>query len=176
MDNLNIYSLNVNGLRDKSKCRTVLTYIKNNLKGIIMLQETQTCTDIEDVWKEITQTACYFSHGKTDSRGVAILVTPNVDIYVSNIICDKDGRDILLETKREDSELNILNVYAPTKDKADEQIHFLDSIGTLLGNYADKQLVVAGDFNLFLNPNVDKKGGTLERDTEARTHKSFRTA
>lgn len=75
----------------------------------------------------------------------------------------------MLETKHEDSELIILNVYAPTKDKADEQIQFLDSISNLLGDYADKRLVLAGDFNLSLNPNIDKKGGTLERDTEARS-------
>ena len=32
----------------------------------------------------------------------------------------------------------------------------------ILGGYADKAIVLGGDYNIFLKPSSDKKGGTVE--------------
>ena len=47
MDDLSFHSFNVNGLRDKNKCQTVLKYISSKFRGVIFLQETHTNSDVE---------------------------------------------------------------------------------------------------------------------------------
>ena len=163
-----MYSFNVNGLRDTYKRKTVLTHIKTELKGIIMLQETHTCIQIEKSWSDLTGAKCYFSHGKTDSRGVAVLITPDTDIKVKKVTPDVHGRFILLETEYEGTDLILLNVYSPTKDKRKEQLLFIEQISNLLEEHLDKRIVLAGDQNICLQPELDKKGGANEKESESR--------
>ena len=63
----------------------------------------------------------------------------------------------------EDNPLVLTNVYAPTKDNLDAQNSFLENLKYLLEEYSDKPFVIGGDFNTYLDPNLDKKGGALEQ-------------
>ena len=52
-NNLNIFSLNVRGLRsDKKKRLKIFNTFKNKRKGIIFLQETHSTPDVEISWKK----------------------------------------------------------------------------------------------------------------------------
>jgi len=123
---------------------------------------------MEKTWSDLSGAKCYFSHGSTDSRGVAVLITPNSGVKVEKVTRDEDGRYIMLEVNHNGTQLLILNVYAPTKDKVSAQVRFFQQLNTLLEDHIDKHLVIAGDFNTCLNPTLDKKGGTTESDTEAK--------
>ena len=50
---------------------------------------------------------------------------------------------------------NIVNIYAPTKDKVWEQLEFLNLLDLNL-ELAEAQFVIRGDFNTYLDPMLDK--------------------
>ena len=55
-----------------------------------------------------------------------------------------------------------INVYAPTKNTQKKQIQFANYLRDHLVDYADKKIIIGGDFNTCLDPKIDKKGGTQE--------------
>ena len=57
----------------------------------------------------------------------------------------------------------IINIYAPTKDSITLQVSFLSNLKEIVEKHSDKPLIIGGDFNTYLNPDLDKKGGTLEQ-------------
>ena len=54
----------------------------------------------------------------------------------------------------------LMNVYAPTKDKEQEQISLLEKIAEILEENQDKSVIIGGDLNTYLNPDLDKQGGS----------------
>jgi exonuclease III len=57
-------------------------------------------------------------------------------------------------------------VYAPTKDNPSDQKQFLDSLKEKLELYEKGTLIIAGDFNICLNPTLDKSGERIEKLSE----------
>ena len=60
----------------------------------------------------------------------------------------------------------LVNVYAPTKDKYVKQNDFLKDLHELIENYSEKNLLIGGDFNVYLNPKCDKRGGVAESQSD----------
>ena len=72
----------------------------------------------------------------------------------------------MIDCKIESQSFIIVNVYAPTKDKPQEQLLFLKNLQNLLDICSDNAIIIGGDFNIYLNISIDKKGGTSERQSE----------
>ena len=101
----------------------------------------------------------YFSHGNSQSTGVAVLI-PEVlvgIINVSQVTSDPEGRFIALECDIERNAMVLFNIYAPTKDKVDSQLNFSNKLRDTIEIYGEKNLVIGGDFNTCLDPRLDKK-------------------
>lgn len=162
-----ISSFNTQGLGDTVKRKLVFDWLKNTHRGIVLLQETHSTEETESIWKSEWDGEIFFSHGTSQKCGVAILLTPDVNAKVQNRYTDEEGRVILIDIDLPDHHLVLCNVYAPTKDKAMMQEHFLTSLKELLTPYADRDILVGGDFNICQNPELDKKGGTLESASRA---------
>ena len=62
----------------------------------------------------------------------------------------------------------IVNIYAPTKDDAKAQNAFLYELIKLIEEYSDNPLIIGGDYNICLDNNKDKKGGTLDKESAYR--------
>ena len=62
---------------------------------------------------------CFYSHGKSNARGVAILFRKNLDIKVISIQKDNNGNFLLLELLYNDMTLLLANIYAPKMDCPD---------------------------------------------------------
>ena len=60
----------------------------------------------------------------------------------------------------------LFNYYAPTKDKPQEQIKEFDILSTMLTKYENKNIILAGDFNVCMNPEIDKVGGKKEKQSD----------
>ena len=75
---------------------------------------------------------------------------------------DDQGRFILLDADIDGINMILVNIYAPTKDKCNDQLDFLIFIQNSLSEYIDKNLVIGGDFNTYLDMEKDKKGGKKE--------------
>ena len=61
-----------------------------------------------------------FSHGASNSRGVAVLISRKINFNITNIERDNDGRILLLNCTVSELNIVILNIYAPTIDKRKE--------------------------------------------------------
>lgn len=104
-----------------------------------------------------------FSHGLTNKCGVAILTPPNIDFKVIDTIRDNEGRFLKISIEINDTLFYFINIYVPTKDHKPEQNKFLEFLLHHLTDICDENVLVGGDFNITLNPELDKKGWNCEQ-------------
>jgi exonuclease III len=152
-------SLNANGLRNDSKRKSLLRWLKlyhQAEEKIVFLQETHTNTTNEKAWKNDWTGDVIFSHGTNDSKGAAILLPKDTEYLEENIYRDIDGRYIVMTIKINDSELCIINAYAPTGDNIPEQITWLNNLQKILDEHSHLNFIIGGDINTPLNPTLDK--------------------
>ena len=105
----------------------------------------------------------YFAHRKFNARGVAILIPKSIlpKFNYKNGCQDNNGRFILINWEIESNEFTLINIYCPTKNNQASQIEFLEMIKKKLDEHGDKNIILGGDLNTYLNVNLDKKGGKL---------------
>ena len=163
-EQLQLLSLNVRGMGDSKKRREIFRWLKHYHRGhnsIILLQETHSCSIAERKWCDEWGSQIYFSHGTSNTRGVAILMPLKYNFDVTELWKDEEGRILAITINTDDKSFNIVNVYAPTKDKVNNQAHFLEKLDHNL-DLAEAQYIIGGDFNTYLNPLLDKDGGIIE--------------
>ena len=163
---LNMFSLNARGLGDQKKRRSLFHWLETNYRGITLLQETHSTLLSEKNWRNDYKGEIYYSHGTCGSRGVAIIVPEALHATVNNKITDLSGRFILLDITIDEQNFILVNIYAPTKDKPNEQIELINLIKHHLVEFIDRNLIIGGDFNTCLNPDLDKHGGVKEDMSE----------
>ena len=69
------------------------------------LQETHTIKNCESQWRKEWGSSIMFSHGRTNARGVAVLIRSGLDIAIQHEHCDSKGRLIMLNAKIIDKKL-----------------------------------------------------------------------
>ena len=113
MTNINLCTLNVNGIQNKEKGLRVIDWVKRNKCSIALLQETHLNEETRASLEKDTDFIFHCSHGTTASRGVAIGINKHADIEVINKFCDNDGRLILLNVKMDNVILSLVCLYTP---------------------------------------------------------------
>ena len=113
----------------------------------------------------------FFSHGKSNSCGVLTAYLGTGTFTVKKQQTDKEGRILILDVSINDSEYILINLYNANTEN--EQIDVLSSLSKLLEDFdisLTKQLVMAGDFNLFFNSKLEAQGGnpTLKKKSLAK--------
>ena len=161
-----INSFNGNGLADERKLIAVLSKFKDSKNNIILFQETHSTPNWENMWHKYWEGDIFFAHGTSNSGGVSIVFSSNLNIEIKYKYNDIDDRILLLDTIIDGEKLTILNVYAPTKNYQNNQLRLLDNIQDLLMPFLGGNIILAGDFNTYLNPLLDKQGGTTEDKSE----------
>ena len=68
---------------------------------------------------------------------------------------DKEGRSVLVLGKIENVEITLINIYYPP----DEKTQFMNEIIDLIVTQGKGMVIIGGDLNLVLNPNVDSTAG-----------------
>ena len=154
---LSIYSNNVKGLRGALKRRQLFTFCSDLGNKFICLQETHSDPTCENEWKADWGGNIIFSHGTSNSLGVAILYKGNEKL--DSAFTDKSGRYAGIIITVESKRLAIVTVYAPNSES--EQISFYNTIMKFLGDLVYDDLVLCGDFNLCMDIKLDKKGGNV---------------
>ena len=167
-EQLQVLSLNVRGLGDSKKRREIFRWLKrfhNGGNSITLLQETHSQEGQESIWLNDWGSKIYFSHGTSNARGVAILMPMQYDFEVKELWKDTEGRTMAISLIYDLQTVDIINIYAPTKDKIQNQIDFLKNIDQNL-NLAESTCILGGDFNTYMDPKLDKKGGIIEQKTK----------
>ena len=102
-------------------------------------------------WQDVLKGKLFFSHGQSNSCGVAIGFLGNMSFNVLNKIQDNDGRTLILDVQVDN--FLLLNLY--NADKECEELNFLTTPCNLLSNITDlhcKNIIFGGDLNVFLIP------------------------
>lgn len=157
--NFRTISFNVRGLNDQKKRRSIFKWLKQKQIDICLLQETY-CTDkVEHIWRNEWGGKIIASNGTNHARGVAVLIKPDLDAEIINIIKDDIGRMLLVELKVQDTHFKIMNIYAPNTEAS--QFHFYHYIKRTLNAYTnpEENIIIGGDFNINFDKDLDKKGG-----------------
>ena len=160
---LGLLSFNANGLRNDSKRKSLLRWLKvyHQAEGkIIFLQETHTNVANEKAWEKDWDGDIIFSHGTNNSKGTAILLPKDTEYLKEDIHRDLEGRFVVMTIKVNQSEICLVNVYAPTGDNVPEQITWLNKLQTILDEYSHLNFIIGGDINTPMNPQIDKYNAT----------------
>ena len=102
-------------------------------------------------WQDELKGKLFFSHGQSNSCGVAIGFLGNMSFNVLNKIQDNDGRTLILDVQVD----NFLLLNLHNADKECEELNFLTTPCNLLSNITDlhcKNIIFGGDLNVFLIP------------------------
>ena len=148
-----ILSLNVRGLRDSTKRREIFRWLKNLHNGtnsIIFLQETHSIDKDIAKWEHEWGSKIIMSHGTSNSRGVAILFPNCLNFAIKDYSFDINSRIIFPLLSNAETVYCLINVYSPTQDQEKEQLDFLDNIQVIIDENLDKQIIMGGEFNLYL--------------------------
>ena len=130
-----ILSLNVRGIREQSKRRSIFSYLKDQKSKFCFLQETYSDLNDENIWRNEWGGEIFFSHGTRHSKGVCILIHPSVRDKVEFIFTDKLGRIVLITIVINSLKLSLCNIYAPNNQT--EQLEFLQELNNCLIDKAE---------------------------------------
>jgi exonuclease III len=170
-DKLELLTLNVRGIQTMSKRRDYLEWLKDYNQNIIFLQETHTCALDEQYFRNTWGPGLFYSHGSTNARGVITIIPTK---YVDNCKIqyrDLDGRLLIIELKINETTYYLINIYAPSCNNENEKLNFLTKLKKEITPLKDTNLILGGDWNIVLDPDVDKKGGN---ELEKHKHNKYR--
>ena len=100
----------------------------------------------------------FFSHGKTNSRGVAIGFVGKKALNIVNIKRDNLGRIFVIVAKIDDSVFVLINIY---NANTEPELHTLNDLINILETFQDiqnKTVVLGEDFNVILISSLHSEG------------------
>ena len=166
---------NAKGMQSSEKRLKLMQYFKDKIgsNGVLFLQETHSESKVEQKWKKDFKSPNLFSHGKLYSCGVLIAFSGTGTFTVKKQQTDKEGRILILDVSINDSEYILINLYNANTEN--EQTNVLSSLSELLEDFdisLTKQLVMAGDFNLFFNSKIrsTRWESYLKKEIFSQTH------
>ena len=148
MTDFKLVSLNVRGLRSLNKRKAILTWLINQKADIVFLQETYSSSEDENFWNTQWKGKMLFSHVSNHSKGTLVLVKQGLDFEQKSVLCDPNGRFIILEAVVQDTPFLFVNIYALTNRKLSskrlkEILIAMTLTQTVKSSYG-------GDFDIFL--------------------------
>ena len=151
MSELKIISWNVNGIRTRIKNKDVNPILEKDA-DIILFQETK--TEYEKMDKKFLDKCgyeYYFLKGESARTGGMATFTKEKPNIVKRFF--KDSSDALGRTSVLDyGKFTLIHVYAPVgtgnKAKLNEKLEYFNSLLYFAQKNSDKDLIIAGDFNI----------------------------
>ena len=118
----------------------------------MILQETHSTKEVEKIWESQWGGRILFSHGTSNAKGIAVLLTKELSNKVSQIYLDTEGRLIIFDIDDNDQIITMAAIYAPNEDTP----NFFKQIGLKLKERQENKVII-GDFNLVLDVEKDRK-------------------
>ena len=151
---LRLLSLNVNGLRDPAKRRTLFNLLHRDQWDVVLLQETHHSSAAEgQAWAEEGPNGLrvnwagpsFWSHYSTQSCGVAVLISPRADVAdIDQRHNSTDGRTLSIDFTFCGGAFTAVSAYAPST--ADQRVpYFTRQLPQALTH--GRQLLLGGDWN-----------------------------
>ena len=105
-------------------------------------------------WEQEWGSKILSSHGTSAARGVCIIYNYR-KIKVKKYDCDDEGRLIVALIEAENTEYNIVNLYAPNVNS----VEFFQKVTTAIEWGEGPHTIIGGDFNTVLDPCLDRNNG-----------------
>ena len=150
-DGIKICSSNCQGLGDHQKRRDVLQYLRQSKYSIICLQDTHFSKANERRIQQEWGYKAYFSSFDSKSRGVAIFLNNNFEFTIHNSFSDNSGNFLMLDIEISKKRMTIVNIYGPNKDDP----VFYENLRNNVIKFNNNDVLIVGDWNLLLNPEID---------------------
>ena len=155
-------SLNVGGLNNFKKRRSIFAWCRKQNANTIFLQEIHSTCDKEKQRKAEWGAPLELAHGSSNARGVVILLRNGFDCKIKQTYVDPASRCIGIQAQINDENFYLFNAYGPNNNNQAAQ--FYDHLLAVLKKedlaYEDK-IIIGGDFNYPMNPMLDKQGGII---------------
>lgn len=140
-----ILSLNVRGLKNRLKRRSVFKYLKDQNCLFYCLQETYSEPKDELIWRNEWGGGIFFSHGSNHQKGVCILLNPASKLAIEECHMDNEGRIVAVNVVLNNLRFSICNIYAP--NCLAEQTKFAQTLNAFLLRYLSvDKLIIGGDW------------------------------
>ena len=155
----------------KTKRRSLFNYLKKQKADISLLQETHLETEnMVKQWELEWGGKVLTSFGKSNARGVAILMHPKTNCDIDKINMDSEGRILCCEVKYDNRKIIVANLYAPNEDDPE----FFESVIRTIETYEDRDLtILGGDFNLVMNPKIDRLNSEYNHERSCKVLKEY---
>lgn len=157
---LKIASLNVRGMRNPKKRRSLFYSFKRKKFDIICLQETHLTEKDRRIIEREWGYRFHLSAGTNDSKGLLTLFQKHINLNDDKRLL-ADERCLISRVVIENISFDIINVYAPCVER--EKFQFLYNINEYLEHYLDNESsshrILLGDFNMVLNNSLDIVAG-----------------
>lgn len=164
---MKLISCNVRGLRNRTKRHLVFDYLRRHNVDIALIQEAYCIQNDINHWKHEWGGDMIPCCGSNKSKGLLILIKKHYGAVINDVYCDKHDRFIGISLSVDGSDYNIWNVYAPCSST--ERISVFDSLcKVMLDLNYQGYTFVGGDFNVTLEPKIDKYGGNHKQCPSAK--------
>ena len=148
---VSIVSVNCQGLNNKQKRRDTFHYLKSKKHSIYFLQDTHFEDKMERYILSERGYQGYFSNYASNSRGVAILFNNNFEFKVKRLYKGNDGNSLMVHMVVNQTDYLLVNIYGPNRDDPE----FYSNLTQKIKNFDIRNVIIAGDFNLVLDPTRD---------------------
>ena len=149
-DKISIFSQNCQGLANPQKRRAVFRHVRLKKYNIICLQDVHIQRIQESYIKAEWGYNIYCSCFNNSSRGV-ILLNNNFEHKVECVNSDVNGNYIILDINIEGQKFTLVNLYGPNDDKP----KFYKEIRQKYNAFQNDKIIICGDWNLVINPDLD---------------------
>ena len=146
---LTLVTWNVRGIRTQTKKNRVFNYLLQIKPDICLLQETHLEKEDLNHFQPKEYNNIYSSTLNSKQCGVSILIHNKLLYNHLSTIIDSGGRFVIINGNLANHNLTIINIYGPNNDNPS----FFHDIFSKINDTSN--IILAGDFNTVLNPNLD---------------------
>ena len=152
MAELNILTVNCQGIGLLPKRTDVLNYLKGKGCQIYCLQDTHFSPGVDEKFVRSSWNGdCYFSSLKSNARGIANLFAKHFEYKVNKCINDPNGNFLILDITAYNNRFTLASIYGPNIDNP----FVFKTISDKIAELENDSVIWCGDFNLVLNPKID---------------------
>lgn len=145
-------SVNLRGLQLANKRKDVLNFLKQKKFSVYFLQDTHFTKTEEKYIRTQWGYESFFSSFSSQQRGVAILFNNNFEFKLHSQRADNFGNKLILDVTINGKRMTLINIYGPNKDSPE----FYAEVKRDIENFGNN-IILAGDFNLVLDPPIDSQ-------------------
>lgn len=160
---VNFVSWNVKSLNHPVKNRRVLTHLSHLKADIAFLQETHLRTTDHHRLRGGWIGQANHSNFGSKARGATILVSKNIPFVVSDSVSDPMGRYIIVVGRLYGFPVILANIYAPNWY---DHTFFINTFSQI-PNMDSHHLILGGDTNCVLSPNLDRSSSKTSSDSKS---------